>query len=104
MSAFGFDPEQLFRRRGQRPRVIRQPGRYRRRFIAIGVVVAIIILILIARWLLGLRSDYLFYKSLGHTNVFWDIALRYFGLMLAALALARLAAVYAPNPFRRARR
>jgi uncharacterized protein len=71
MSAFGFDPEQIFRRRGPRPRVIRQPGRYRRRFIAIGVVVAIIVLILIGRWLLGLRSDYLFYKSLGHTNVFW---------------------------------
>ena len=38
----------------------------------------------------------------GHTNVFWDIALRDFGLLLAALALARLASVYAPNPFRRA--
>jgi hypothetical protein len=37
----------------------------------------------------------------GHGNVFWDIALRDFGLLLAALALARLAAVYAPNPFRR---
>ena len=37
----------------------------------------------------------------GHTHVFWDIALRDFGLLLAAIALARLAAVYAPNPFRR---
>jgi len=36
----------------------------------------------------------------GHTNVYWDIALRGFGLLLAALALVRLAAVYAPNPFR----
>ena len=36
----------------------------------------------------------------GHTNVFWDIALRDFGLLVAALALARLAVIYAPNPFR----
>ena len=33
----------------------------------------------------------------GHTQVFWDIALRDFGLMLAALALARLAAKFAPR-------
>lgn len=30
----------------------------------------------------------------GHTLVFWDIALRDFGLLLAALALARLAAKF----------
>jgi uncharacterized membrane protein (UPF0182 family) len=71
MSAFGFDPEQLFRRRGPRPRVIRERGRNRRRFTIIGIVVAIIVLLVVIRWLLGLRSDYLFYKSLGHTNVFW---------------------------------
>ena len=36
----------------------------------------------------------------GHTLVFWDIALRDFGLLLAAIALARLAAVFAPRlPF-----
>jgi len=29
------------------------------------------------------------------------LALRYFGLLIAAVALGRLAAVYAPNPFRR---
>jgi hypothetical protein len=33
--------------------------------------------------------------------VYWDIALRDFGLLIAALALARLGASYAPNPFRR---
>jgi hypothetical protein len=33
----------------------------------------------------------------GHTQAYWDVALRDFGLMLAALALARLAAVYAPK-------
>jgi hypothetical protein len=33
----------------------------------------------------------------GHTEVYWDIALRDFGLMLAALALARLASVFAPR-------
>jgi len=36
----------------------------------------------------------------GHANVFWDVALRDFGHLLAALALARLAAIYAPDPFR----
>lgn len=33
----------------------------------------------------------------GHTLVFWDIALRDFGLLLAALALARLASKFAPK-------
>jgi hypothetical protein len=32
-------------------------------------------------------------------EVLWDIALRDFGLMLAAIALARLSAVYAPERF-----
>ena len=36
----------------------------------------------------------------GHANVLWDITLRDFGLLLAALALARLAAICAPDPFR----
>jgi uncharacterized membrane protein (UPF0182 family) len=71
MSAFGFDPEDLFRRR-PRPRVVREQGpRRRRRWLIVGIVVAIILLLLLARWLLGLRADYLFYKSLNHTNVFW---------------------------------
>ncbi len=55
-----------------------------------------------AAWLAGIVTD-LVVKSIavgGHTHVFWDIALRDFGLMLAALALARLAAVCAPrSPF-----
>ena len=71
MSAFGFDPEEIFRRR-PRPRVVRQGGPHRRRrWIIAGVVVGIILLLLLLRWLLGLRASYLFYKSLGHTNVFW---------------------------------
>lgn len=37
----------------------------------------------------------------GHANVFWDITLRDFGLLLAALALAWLAAIHPPDPFRR---
>jgi hypothetical protein len=36
----------------------------------------------------------------GHASVFWDITLRDFGLLLAALALARLAAIHPPDPFR----
>jgi len=58
---------------------------------------------IIAGWLAGITTNLVIYSWAegGHTRVFWDIALRDFGLMLAALALARLAAVYAPNPFRR---
>lgn len=57
----------------------------------------------VAGWLGGIITNLVIISAArgGHTNVFWDIALRDFGLLLAALALARLAAVYAPNPFRR---
>ncbi len=53
----------------------------------------------VAAWLGGIVTN-LIIKSIavgGHTNVYWDIALRDFGLMLAALALARLAVVFAPR-------
>jgi hypothetical protein len=52
----------------------------------------------VAAWLAGIVTN-LVIQSIaigGHTQVFWDIALRDFGLMIAALALARLAAVFAP--------
>ena len=55
----------------------------------------------VAAWLAGIVTN-LVIKSIavgGHTNVFWDIALRDFGLMLAAIALARLAALFAPDRF-----
>src|SRR2546423_1222687 len=90
MSAFGFDPEQFFRRRTGRPRVVRQPGRNRRRFIAGAIVVLLIILLLVARWLLGLRSDYLFYSSLGHSNVFWTPLVAHVVLFLIGLAITAL--------------
>jgi uncharacterized membrane protein YphA (DoxX/SURF4 family) len=59
----------------------------------------------IAGWLAGIITNLVIYSAAegGHTRVYWDIALRDFGLFLGALALARLAAVYAPNPFRRTR-
>jgi hypothetical protein len=58
----------------------------------------------IAGWLGGIITNLVIYSMAegGQTRV-WDIALRDFGLFLGALALARLAAVYAPNPFRRTR-
>jgi len=58
---------------------------------------------IIAGWLGGIITNLIIYSAAegGHTGVYWDIALRDFGLLLAALALTRLAAVYAPNPFRR---
>ena len=57
----------------------------------------------VAGWLGGIITNLVVISAArgGHTAVFWDIALRDFGLLLAALALARLSAVYAPNPFRR---
>ncbi len=74
MSAFGFDPEEILRRR-RGPRVVRTgggpPSRRRGRRIAAIVVVAIIVVVALGRWLLGLRASYLYYASLNHTNVFW---------------------------------
>ena len=55
----------------------------------------------VAAWLGGIVTN-LVVKSIavgGHTQVYWDIALRDFGLLLAAIALARLAAVHAPKHF-----
>ncbi len=52
----------------------------------------------VAAWLAGIVTD-LVVKSIavgGRTQVFWDIVLRDFGLMIAAIALARLAALFAP--------
>ena len=57
----------------------------------------------VAAWLAGIITNLVIYSWAegGHTSVYWDIALRDFGLMLGALALGRLAAVYAPRPFHR---
>ncbi|MBV8301333.1 MAG: UPF0182 family protein, partial [Candidatus Dormibacteraeota bacterium] len=88
MSAFGFDPEQLFRPRRPRPRSVRPNFRgHRRRWITLGVIAAIIVLVILARWLLGLRATYLYYSSLGHTNVFWtpfiaQLVLFFIGLVI----------------------
>jgi uncharacterized membrane protein YphA (DoxX/SURF4 family) len=74
------------------------------------IVAGILVLLLprfapyvVAGWLGAIITNLVIYSAAegGHTDVYWDVALRDFGLMLAALALARLAAVYAPNPFRR---
>ena len=56
----------------------------------------------VAAWLAGIVTNLIIVSIAigGHTHVFWDIALRDFGLMIAAIALARLAAVFAPRlPF-----
>jgi len=33
--------------------------------------VALVAVVILGRWLLGLRASYLYYASLHHTNVFW---------------------------------
>ena len=57
----------------------------------------------VAAWLAGIITNLVIYSWAegGHTDVYWDVALRDFGLLLGALALGRLAAVYAPRPFHR---
>ena len=52
----------------------------------------------VAAWLGGIIVNLLTYSG------FYDIALRDFGLMLAAITLARLASVYDPPLFGRAAR
>jgi uncharacterized membrane protein YphA (DoxX/SURF4 family) len=53
----------------------------------------------VASWLAGIVTNLIVVSATvgGHSRVYWDIALRDFGLMLAALALARLASAYAPK-------
>jgi uncharacterized membrane protein YphA (DoxX/SURF4 family) len=53
----------------------------------------------VAAWLAGIVTNLVIISIAvgGHTQVYWDIALRDFGLMLAALALARLAVTFAPK-------
>ncbi len=112
MSAFGFDPEQIFARRRNRPRIVRPPGQLRRRIIIFGIVAAIILLLVVARWLLGLRADYLYYQSVGHTNVFWTpliahIVLFVIGFVIVFLLFGAAAvgcAMAAGNLDRRGRR
>jgi uncharacterized protein len=87
MSAFGFDPEQIFARRRSRPRIVRPPGQLRRRVIVISVIVAIVVLLIVIRWLLGLRADYLYYASIGHTNVFWTPLIAHILLFLIGFAI-----------------
>jgi uncharacterized membrane protein (UPF0182 family) len=112
MSAFGFDPEQIFARRRSRPRIVRPPGQLRRRVILISIVVAIVVLLIVIRWLLGLRADYLYYKSVGHTNVFWTpliahIVLFFVGFAIVAVVFGAAAfgiSIAAANLDRRGRR
>jgi uncharacterized protein len=87
MSAFGFDPEQIFARRRSRPRIVRPPGQLRRRIIIFGVLAAIVVLLVVARWLLGLRADYLYYASVGHTNVFWTPLIAHIILFFVGFAI-----------------
>ena len=61
----------------------------------------------VAGWLGGIITNTIIVSIAtgGHTHVFWDIALRNFGLLLAALALARLAAAaFAPKRLFHSRR
>jgi hypothetical protein len=54
----------------------------------------------VAAWLAGIITDLVIYSVAEPDERYWDIALRDLGLMLGALALARLAAVYRPGRHR----
>ena len=52
----------------------------------------------VAGWLAGIITNLVILSARGGVHpVYWDIALRDFGLLLATLALARLAAALAPK-------
>src|SRR5579864_366211 len=112
MSAFGFDPEQIFARRRSRPRIVRPPGQLRRRIVIFGALAAIIVLLIVIRWLLGLRADYLYYQSVHHTNVFWTpliahIVLFFIGFAIVAIIFGAAAfgcSIAAANLDKRGRR
>ena len=87
MSAFGFDPEQIFARRRSRPRIVRPPGQLRRRIVVFGVIAIIIVLLIVARWLLGLRAEYLYFQSVNHTNVFWTPLIAHIILFFVGFAI-----------------
>jgi hypothetical protein len=83
------------------------PGTAQQAMYAVGVVeiiagIAVAVLprygaLLVAAWLAGIIVDLLTGPG------FYDVALRDFGLLVGALALARLAVVYAPSARGRAR-
>jgi hypothetical protein len=53
----------------------------------------------------GIITNLVILSARAHAHpVYWDIALRDFGLLLAALALARLAAAFAPQRLFHSRR
>lgn len=54
----------------------------------------------VTAWLGGIVTNLIVVGATAgaHDQVFWDIGLRDFGLMLAALALARLASTYTSRP------
>ena len=87
--SFGFDPEQFFRR--SRPRVVTPRGRPSKRSIIIAVIVVVLLALLFgAGSLMGLRVQYLFLSSLGHSNVFWtplwsQIILFFVGFAITAI-------------------
>ncbi|HXZ99180.1 MAG TPA: UPF0182 family protein [Candidatus Binatia bacterium] len=96
MSAFGFDPDQVFRRR--RPRVVGPPRSYRRWRIALIVIAVIVVLLVVLSILMGLRVNYLFLSSLGHSNVFWTPLVTQAVLFVIGLVLTG-GLVFASVPF-----
>lgn len=59
---------------------------------------------ILSLWLAGIVADLVVLSvANGHAAGFWDIALRDFGLFVAAFAFARMGKAYAPNPFRATR-
>lgn len=97
MSNSGFDPAEIFglRRGPGRPRVVRSTPRFGRgRRIAVGVIAALVVLVVAFFSLIGLRVQYLFLDSLGHSNVFWTpVVTRVLCFLVGALVIGLLVGI-----------
>jgi len=92
MSAFGFDPEEIFKRR--RPRVVKDGGGggrplFRRKWLWITLVV-ILVLLAAGRSLLSTYVDFLFLSSTGHSNVYWTPVITQIWLFVVGFVLTAL--------------
>lgn len=108
MSDSGFDPNDIFgslrRARGSRPRVVRTGPRFTggRRILAI-VLIAAVVVISAFFALLGLRVQYLFVDSLGHSNVFWTpIVTKLLCFLIGAVVVGGIVAAAVPGWLRAA--
>ncbi len=84
----GLDPESIFRR--TRPKVVRgKRGRpSRRRIVGYTLLGIFLLIFILGGTSLGLRVQYLFLSTMGHSNVFWTPVIAQLVLFLIAFVIA----------------